>query len=29
MTIILLISPRMPAPVLLAVQRLEVGHGVR
>lgn len=29
MTIIISINPRMPAPVLLAVQRLEVGHGVR
>jgi hypothetical protein len=29
MTIIISISPRMPAPVLLAVQRIEVGHGVR
>ena len=29
MTIIILISPRMPTPVLLAVQSLEVGHGVR
>ena len=29
MTIIISISPRMPVPVLLAVQRIEVGHGVR
>ena len=29
MTIIIAISPRMPAPVVLAVQRLEVGHGGR
>ena len=29
MTIIISISQRMSAPVLLAVQRLEVGHGVR
>lgn len=29
MTIIISISPRMPAPVLLPVQRIEVGHGVR
>ena len=29
MTIIISISPRMPAPVMQAVQRIEVGHGVR
>ena len=29
MTIIISISPRMPAPVVLAVQRIEVSHGVR
>lgn len=29
MTIIISINPGMPAPVLQAVQSLEVGHGVR
>ena len=29
MTIIISISPRMPAPVVLAVQSLEMGLGVR